>query len=238
MILYPALDFLDGRCVRLYKGEKSTAEYFELSPVEWAVKWELVGAKALHLIDLDGAFTGIGKNFDTLKAIRKSVKLPINIGGGIRSSGQAEVLLEEGFNVILGTLLLEDLDGAKELLPKWSDNIVVAVDCKNDFVTGKGWTETSNRNSAEYIEIMKKRGFRKFLYTDVDTDGTLQGPNFARLEKLVKIPGIQLIASGGVGTIEDLEKLNLMGLYGVVVGKGILSKRFTIEEALEVCNAS
>lgn len=237
MILYPALDFMNGRCVRLYKGEKSTAEYFDLSPVEWAVKWELAGAKALHLIDLDGAFTGIGKNLKALKAIRQAVKIPINIGGGIRNSEQAEKLIREGFNVILGTMLLNDLNSANELLPEWRDNMIVAVDCRDDMVTGKGWTEISKLGSGEYIKLMKNRGFKKFLYTDVETDGTLQGPNFARLIELSKIPEIQLIASGGVGTLDDIKNLKKMGLYGAVVGKGILSKRFTLEEALEVCCA-
>ena len=237
MILYPALDFMNGRCVRLYKGEKERVEYFDISPEEWALNWEQAGAKALHLIDLDGAFTGIGTNYSKLMEIRKVVKIPINLGGGIRRVEQAEQLIKAGFNVILGTMLVENLDSAEVLLPENEESIVVAVDCKDEFITGNGWTKTEKITSFEYINELKKRGFKRFLYTDISTDGTLEGPNYKSLEKLSNIEGIQLIASGGVGNLDDLKRLKQMGLYGAVVGKGILSKRFTIEEALEVCNA-
>ncbi len=237
MILYPAMDFYNGRCVRLKKGKQGTEEFFDedMTPVERAKEWEAMGAKALHLVDLNGAFSGDGKNMKIIREIRQAVQLPINLGGGIRTVQQAEQLIGEGFQTILGTMLIKDRKMAEGLAARYGDSVVAAIDCFQDSVTSEGWVTKSSLQSAFFIESLKESGFKSFLYTDIEKDGTLGGPSFDSLERLTSIEGIRLIASGGVGTIEDLVRLRKMGIYGVVAGKALLSGRISLKEALEVC---
>lgn len=240
MLLYPAMDFIEDRCVRLYQGQRELVSYYDYSPADWAVACEKAGAPRLHLVDLDGAFSGTGQNLDKLREIRAAVSLPIQIGGGIRSLEQALQLIDEGFDVILGTMLLKDPETAKKLASTCPDRLVAALDCKDGWVTAEGWVESSTLQAAAFIKTLLEWGFRRFVYTDISKDGTLAGPNQASLQALLAlkaVTGIQfeLVASGGVGTLDDLAALKALGADGAIVGRALLSGTFELKPALALC---
>jgi phosphoribosylformimino-5-aminoimidazole carboxamide ribotide isomerase len=242
MILYPAMDFIEGKCVRLYQGELDQREYFDQSALAWAKSCEQAGAKQLHMIDLDGAFTGTSQNLSLLRSVKSAVKIPIQVGGGIRSPEQARLLIEEGFQVILGTLLLKDLESCAELVKQYPDRLVASVDCKNGMVTLEGWTEVSTMSSLTFVRTLAEMGFKKIVYTDISKDGTLDGPNYDDLAQLLSLRStnalsFELVASGGVGSLDDLKRLKKLGVDAVIVGRALLNADISLVHALEVCDA-
>lgn len=237
MILYPAMDFLEGKCVRLYQGQRDTAKVYDFSPEKWAKDWEAAGAKALHLVDLDGAFTGNGMNNASLLAIRKAVSLPIEIGGGIRSREQAAYWINNGFQVVLGTLLTEDLALVKALVEEYPNQIVAGIDCLDMKVKTKGWVSDSGLDAVDFVKQLKQLGLKRFVFTDISKDGTLAGPNLKALVQLQAIGDVEIIASGGVSSKNDLEALKSLNLYGAIVGKALLGGSLSPEDALEACDA-
>lgn len=247
MNLIPAMDLIDGKCVRLYQGNWDTQEVFQASPITWAKANEAAGVSRLHMVDLDGAFTGDSKNTQVLKEVRKAVRIPIQIGGGIRSVEQAEALINEGFDVILGTMLYKDPVATAKLIKKYPDNLVASVDCKNGFITLEGWTVATSVSGLEFVEYLLRMGFKRIVYTDIAKDGTLGGANLKELAEIMKLKdnmisqskvNFQLVASGGIGSLEDLENLRTLGVEEAIVGKALLSGTFSLEKALEVCNAN
>lgn len=246
MNLIPAMDLIDGKCVRLYQGHWDTQEVFEASPVTWAKANELAGVSRLHMVDLDGAFTGDSKNTQVLREVRKAVSIPIQIGGGIRSIEQAEALIAEGFEVILGTLLYKDPVATAKLVQKYPDRLVASVDCKNGFITLEGWTVATSVSGIEFVASLMNMGFKRIVYTDIAKDGTLSGANLKELAEIMKLKAdssrqwptkVQLVASGGIGSLEDLANLKILGVEEAIVGKALLNGTFSLKEALEVCNA-
>lgn len=247
MNLIPAMDLIDGKCVRLYQGNWQEQEYFQQSPVEWAKANEGAGVTRLHMVDLDGAFTGNTKNAEILKAVRKAVAIPIQIGGGIRSVEQAEKLIAEGFDVILGTMLYKDPTATAQLIKKYPDALVASVDCKEGFITLEGWTISTSVSGIEFVQYLSRMGFKRIVYTDIAKDGTLSGANLKELSEIMNLRSseslksnttFQLIASGGIGCLEDLKTLKALGVEEAIVGKALLSGAFSLDQALEVCNAN
>lgn len=242
MKLYPAMDFIEGKCVRLCQGDFNAVETFDASAIQWAQNCESLGVERLHMVDLDGALSGQEKNRTLLRAVRAATLLPIQIGGGIRSEAQAVQLIGEGFDVILGTLLLTDPEAVQKLVAAYPDQVIASVDCKNGKMTLQGWTETTEVTGLSFVKTLVSMGFKKIIYTDISKDGTLAGPNLEDLSQLLELSrqtnaSFELVASGGVGTLADLSALKALGLSGVIVGKALLSGAFSLESALAVCHA-
>jgi phosphoribosylformimino-5-aminoimidazole carboxamide ribotide isomerase len=234
MILYPAIDLLDGNCVRLYKGDRNQATVYASDPVKMAKQFVEQGTKVLHVVNLNGAFDGDNVNLKVIDAIRAAVDVPIQVGGGIRTAEQAEALLKKGVNVILGTLLVQNPEAMRPLAEAYPGRLIASIDCKNGIMTSHGWQTTSDITAEDMIQTVIDIGIRKIVYTDIAKDGTLEGPNMEMIQKLQTTFDIDLIASGGVGTLDDLKALKAVGVSGVIVGKALYEGRFTLKEALEV----
>lgn len=246
MKLIPAMDLIKGQCVRLYQGDLNKQEFFDQSPVKWAKENEAAGVTRLHMVDLDGAFTGLSKNEKVLRDVRQAVSIPIQIGGGIRSILQAKQLIDEGFDVILSTMLYTDPVSSAQLIQSYPDKIIASVDCKDAHVTLEGWTVSTTVTGISFVEYLIRLGIERIVYTDISKDGTLSGANINELSEILnlkKSPFVlknkpfKLIASGGIGNLEDLNALKDLGIEEVIVGKALLSGAFSLSQALAVCHA-
>ena len=208
MLIIPAIDLKNGKCVRLQQGKKDAETIYSTDPVATAKKWESCGAEMLHIVDLDGAFTGRQKNIDIILKIRKSVKMSMQSGGGIRDITTADRLLSSGINrVIIGTSAIEDSKFVLEACKKFPGKIFVGIDAKNGKVAVKGWEEISAIDAKELANNMENIGVSGIIYTDILRDGMLSGPNIPALEEMVKAVNIPVIASGGIATIDDIKRL-------------------------------
>lgn len=237
MLIIPAIDLKDGCVVRFVQG-KSNKKVYSRDPLKVAKHWVKQGAKFLHIVDLDGAFTGIPKNLEAVKEIAKQIKIPIEFGGGIRSIGSIESVLEAGVaRVVLGTKAVEDKVFLARAFKKFKNKIIVGVDAKNGLTMVRGWKSGyKNTDAGEFSLYLKKLGFNELIYTDTLKDGTLTGPNIKELKKLLKLTGLKIIASGGISCLEDLNKLKSLekeGLAGVIVGKALYEGKFTLPQALK-----
>ncbi len=235
MLVIPAIDIRAGRCVRLLQGDPDRETVYSDDPVSTAKRFEAAGAQLIHVVDLDGAFTGTPVNHGIVAAIAGSVSIPIEIGGGIRNTETIELYLSAGIRrIILGTAVAED--GAVELLSRYRDYIVAGVDARDSKVAVEGWRKVSEISSLDVIKSLHDSGLKEFIYTDISTDGMLGGPNFGAFgEILDRVPGISLIASGGVSSIDDIIQLaryTVKGLKGCIVGKAIYDGRIDLREAL------
>lgn len=237
MELYPAIDIMDGSCVRLTKGDFDTKKVYYDDPVFVAKQFESEGAKRLHIINLNGAGGNQGNFDDLLVRIRNAVDIPIQIGGGIRSLDSALNYLGMGYEIVLGSWLINSQETITKLASDFPGRIIASIDCKNDIMATEGWQNSSGIKRDDMIKSILSMGIKRMVYTDIDTDGMFTGPNFEALEMIMKSFDVELIASGGVGSIEDLKKLNVMNIYGCIVGKALYEERFTLAEALEVSNA-
>ncbi|MGF1513236.1 MAG: 1-(5-phosphoribosyl)-5-[(5-phosphoribosylamino)methylideneamino]imidazole-4-carboxamide isomerase [Elainellaceae cyanobacterium] len=237
MDVIPAIDLLDGRCVRLYQGDYGRSEVFSEDPLAVAQQWVDQGARRLHLVDLDGAKTGQPTNYGTIEAIAQSMAVPVQVGGGIRSRQTAEDLLARGVNqVILGTAAVEEPALVKTLCRAFPGKIVVGVDARNGKVATRGWLETSSLDAVELAQRMAGYGAAAIVYTDIYRDGTLQGPNKEALRTLALAVSVPVIASGGVSTVRDLLSLLALepaGVSGAIVGRALYSGNLKLSEALK-----
>ena len=235
MEIFPAIDLKEGRCVRLYQGEFSKETVMNEDPVAQAIIFEKSGAKTLHIVDLDGAITGESVNLLVIERICKAVRIPVQVGGGIRSLVAVEKLLSVGVDkVILGTVALYDKEFLEEAVRLYKEKIIVGIDAKNGFVATRGWLDVSEISYIDLAKQMENVGVQTIVFTDISKDGTLAGPNIEQLELLQKSVSIRLIASGGVATMQDVKKLNDMNIYGVIIGKALYEKTIDLEEVLEV----
>lgn len=235
MEIFPAIDLKEGRCVRLYQGEFSKETVMNEDPVAQAIIFEKFGAKILHIVDLDGAIAGESVNLPVIERICRAVRIPVQVGGGVRSLAAVEKLLLVGVEkVILGTAALYDKVFLEEAVRLYKEKIIVGIDAKNGFVATRGWLDMSEISYIDLAKQMENVGVQTIVFTDISKDGTLAGPNFEQLELLQKSVGIRLIASGGVASIQDVEKLNDMNIYGVIIGKALYEKTIDLEEVLEV----
>ncbi|BCA35815.1 MULTISPECIES: 1-(5-phosphoribosyl)-5-[(5-phosphoribosylamino)methylideneamino]imidazole-4-carboxamide isomerase [Bacillus] len=235
MEIFPAIDLKEGRCVRLYQGEFSKETVMNEDPVAQAIIFEKLGAEILHIVDLDGAIAGESLNLPVIEKICKAVRIPVQVGGGIRSLVTVEKLLSAGVEkVILGTAALYDNSFLEEAVRLYKEKIIVGIDAKNGFVATRGWLDLSEISYVSLAKQMESLGVQTIVFTDISKDGTLTGPNFEQLAILQKSVGIRLIASGGVASIQDVKKLNDMNIYGVIIGKALYEKTIDLEEVLQV----
>ncbi len=231
MIIFPAIDIKDGKCVRLKQGDFKETTIYNEDPIEVSKEWEGKGAKYIHLVDLDGALSGMPKNIKIIEEIIKNIHIPIQIGGGIRNEGCVQILLEKGVSrIILGSAALKNKELLKELVKNYTDKIAVSVDAKNGFVAVDGWTKISNIKSIDFVKELEEIGVKTIVYTDIAKDGMMQGPNFEIYEILKNNIRVDIIASGGIRTLEDILKIKEMGLYGCIVGKALYNKNISMEE--------
>lgn len=235
--IFPAIDLMDGKVVRLCKGDPKTVKTYNRlgEPVNIAKKWEKEGADALHIVDLDAAFNK-GNNLATISKIAMAVKIPLHVGGGIRNEETADKLLSMGVEkVILGTLAFKKPRAVKNLMRKFGDRIVVALDCWEDGrVMIEGWKREAELNVEDAMSKFLKLQVKTFLLTSINRDGTLKGVNIDVVKRACGYKEARIIAAGGVGCLNDLVLLKRVGVYGVVIGKALYEGVFALKDALEI----
>lgn len=233
MELFPAIDLKDNKIVRLSQGDYDQVKIYSEDVTEMAENFRKTGAKNLHIVDLDGAKEGTPLNQDAISKIIKVPNLFFEIGGGIRDEKRIADYLELGIHrVILGTIATKDPDFVGEMVKKYGNAIAVGVDAKDEMVATHGWLENSGIPSFEFCQKMTDLGVSTIIYTDISKDGMLSGCNLPAYEKLCNIKGLNVIASGGVSTLEELVKLKDMGCHGAIVGKAIYEGKIDLGEAL------
>ncbi|MBI4318774.1 MAG: 1-(5-phosphoribosyl)-5-[(5-phosphoribosylamino)methylideneamino]imidazole-4-carboxamide isomerase [Chloroflexi bacterium] len=222
MLVIPAIDIKDGKCVRLYQGDYERVTVFGEDPVEMALRWQRQGAKFLHLVDLDGAAAGRPCNLDVVEQIVAAVDAPVEVGGGIRDLPTIGLLLQaQVHRVVLGTAAVENQQLVKEACARWGEQIVVGIDARGGKVATRGWKETVDVTALELAREMVGLGVARFVYTDISRDGTLTEPNYEAILEFVRAAGVPVIASGGVSTEAQIERLRDLGVEGVIVGKAL-----------------
>ncbi len=233
MIILPAIDLYGGACVRLLKGDYNKMTVYNNNPVEVAKSFEKSGAQYIHIVDLEGAKTGLTPNIESVKNIVNSTSLSAEIGGGIRSLSTIDAYVNAGVDrVILGTAAVENLDFAKEAVKNFGDKIVIGVDIKDGYVAVKGWTENSSYKYDEFCSVVEDMGIKTIICTDISKDGAMMGTNLSLYKSLMENFSLNIIASGGVSTLSDIEKLSQMNVYGAIIGKAYYTGAITIEDAL------
>lgn len=235
MNIFPAIDILGGCAVRLFKGDYDQMTIYSTQPAEIAKDFEAAGAKFIHLVDLEGAKSGTTPNIETIKQIRAESSLFIEVGGGIRSMEVIRTYLDAGVNrVILGTAAVNDPDFLKEAVETYGEKIAVGVDIKDGFVAIKGWTEKSEHDGMEFCRKMQELGVKTIICTDISKDGAMKGTNRELYRQLSEELHIDIIASGGVSSIDDVKALAEMNLYGAIIGKAYYTGAIDLAKALEV----
>jgi phosphoribosylformimino-5-aminoimidazole carboxamide ribotide isomerase len=234
MILYPAIDILDGQAVRLVKGDFAEQTVYDDDPVRAARRWVDDGARFLHVVDLDGARAGRPVNLDHLGRIASALDVPVQYGGGLRTLPAVRDALRAGAQrAILGTAALTDVDLLDEVLAAYGDRVLVSVDVRGGHVATAGWTETTQMGVTDVIERLQARGVRRFVYTSVDRDGMLQGPDLDEVRRVAASVRGRFLYSGGIGSLDDLRGLGglrQVNLSGVIVGKALYERRFSVAE--------
>ena len=236
MMLIPAVDIKDGKVVRLLRGRFDEVTVYSDDPLATAKKWEEAGAPMLHVVDLDGALTGISKNFEIIAHIAKSVKIPVQVGGGIRTQLDISKLLGGGVaRVILGTKAIEGRKFLTEVLHEWKEKVVVSLDCSNGVLAAHGWRDVSSIDVLEFVKDIEQLGVSSLIYTDITRDGTLTGPNVEGIKEILNAVKIPLMASGGISSLDDIKSLlplETNGLVGIIIGKAIYEGRLDLKEAI------
>ena len=235
MNIFPAIDLYDKKAVRLLKGDYNQMTVYSDNPAEFAKDFESQGAEFLHIVDLEGARDGTTPNLDIIKSITENTKLVVEVGGGIRSMEVIEKYISAGVKrVILGTAAVNDEEFLKAALLKYGDKVACGVDIKDGFVAIKGWTEKSRFSCFEFCEKMQNLGVQTLICTDISKDGAMQGTNRELYRELSEKFSMNITASGGVSTIEDVKSLAKMGSYGAIIGKAYYVGAISIKEAVEV----
>ncbi len=233
MTIYPAIDIKGGKCVRLVQGRFSDVTVYSDSPVEMAKKWEGAGAKYIHLVDLDGALEGMQVNGDIIEEIAKTVKVPVQLGGGIRNIEAIDSILARGVSrVILGTSAVNNPELVKTAVQKYGEKIVIGIDAKDGMVAVEGWEKVSDLKAIDFAQKMESLGAKTIIYTDISRDGMLKGPNLSAMKEMVQNVNIDVIASGGVSCLQDIIDLKETGVEGVIVGKALYVGNVRLEEAI------
>ncbi len=236
MEVIPAIDILEGRCVRLYQGDYDRSQIFDENPVAVARTWAEQGATRLHLVDLDGAKAGRPVNLDRIEAIARSVSIPVQVGGGLRDRDSVAKLLALGVDrAILGTVAVENPDLVAQLCAEFPGKIAVGIDARNGKVATRGWRETSEVAATDLAQQMAQLGVAAIIYTDIHRDGTLQGPNKEALRQLAESIAVPVIASGGVSSITDLLSLSALeplGVKSAIVGRALYTGDVVLKDAL------
>ena len=237
MVIYPAIDLKDGQCVRLVQGQVDNKTVYSNEPEDVAKSFQQKGASFLHVVDLDGAFKGSPQNLAVIRNIAAAISIPFQIGGGLREIGDIETLLEIGANrVIIGTSAVTSRDFVKDVLKRFgADRIVLGIDAREGFVAVKGWVSTSSITALEFGREMKSLGIRTAVFTDISRDGLLQGPNILSTREIASKTGLEIIASGGVSTLQnicELKALEELGVKGAIIGKALYDGKLSLTEAI------
>ncbi len=232
--IIPAVDIKDGKAVRLYKGDPNAVTVYGDNPVDIAIMWEEKGAKHLHIVDLDGAFEGKPKNHQIVQQIVEAVSIPVEFGGGLRSFDAVKAMFDAGVDrVIIGSLAYQNKKEFVKIVEHFSGKVIVGIDAKDGKVAIKGWLEKTELSPLEFAKQFDDMDIWGFLYTDVNRDGAMVGPNVEGTKMLAQNLKHPVIASGGVGTVEDVKKLYQLkryGVYGVVVGKALYEGKIKLEQ--------
>jgi phosphoribosylformimino-5-aminoimidazole carboxamide ribotide isomerase len=238
MILLPAIDIRGGNAVRLEKGDFAKETVYDEDPLEAARKWVQAGAGQLHVVDLDGAREGRPMNLDHLRRITRELDVPVQYGGGLRSFVAVRDALAAGADrVVLGTAAYSDIEFLDQVLAQWGKRVVVAIDVREGHVSVSGWTERTLMPPEDVIRRMQTRGVKQFVYTNVDRDGMLSGPDLDEVRRMGEVIRGRFLYSGGIASIDDLralKEMRLVNLAGVISGKALYEGKFTVEEANEV----
>ena len=235
MVIYPAIDLYDGKAVRLYKGDYAQMTVYSENPVEVAKDFAAKGASHIHLVDLEGAKSGLTPNFETVCAIKKATGLFCEIGGGVRSMDTVRTYLDAGIDrVIRGTAAVTEPGFVEEAVGRYGDRIAVGIDIKDGYVAIKGWTEKSDLEAFAFCARMEKLGVKTLICTDISKDGAMQGANHALYRELFRRFDMQIIASGGVSSLEDVEKLAQLDIHGAIIGKAYYTGAVDLAEAIGV----
>ncbi|QLH05272.1 1-(5-phosphoribosyl)-5-[(5-phosphoribosylamino)methylideneamino]imidazole-4-carboxamide isomerase [Nitrosopumilus oxyclinae] len=231
MKIIPAIDLMDGKVVRLYKGDPGQKTVYSDNPVEIAKKWESAGADVLHLVDLD-ATLGIGSNLDVIKKILESISIPVEVAGGLRDKSSVLEMAKLSERIVLGTLAFKDKSLLKLLLSKLGEEkIVISVDHKDGEIVINGWQKDTGIKLIPAINEFLEMGFTEFLLTNVSRDGTMEGPDLEFLEQACNLPKTNIIASGGISNLDDVKNVKEKNAFGVILGKALYEKKISIEEA-------
>lgn len=237
MLIIPAIDLKNGKCVRLFKGEEGTETVFSESPLEIAKQWQDCGAGLIHVVDLDGAFSGEPRNFDIIRELVNSISARVQVGGGIRNIKMIEKYLESGVTrIILGTAAFYNREFLTEACTRFPQMIAVGIDTKMGRIAVKGWKEVIDLDTESVLNGLEAAGVSLVIHTDIDRDGTMGGINLNSIERFVKSSPIAVVASGGISSMEDIEKLSSLenvGLAGVILGKSIYTGKINLKEAIQ-----
>lgn len=235
MIILPAIDIKDGNCVRLFKGDYATVEKVCDTPYKAAELFKAAGAQYMHMVDLDGAKDATLANADLIIDVAKQSGLKVEVGGGIRDMGAIERYLNNGIDkVILGSAAVKNPDFVIEAVKAFGDKIVVGIDAKNGMVCAEGWIDESEINYIELAKRMEDIGVGQIVFTDIDQDGTLAGPNLKQLDDLVHEVSCRVVASGGVAVLKDIINLAELDVYGAICGKAIYTGNLDLKQAIEI----
>lgn len=237
MIIFPAIDILDGNCVRLIQGDYNQERIYGDSPVDMAKKWESLGAAYIHIVDLNGAKSGESINKEVIRAISNTVSIPVQVGGGIRSLEVIKGYIDSGVaRVIIGTAAITDKVFLQQAVDAYGDKIAVSVDARNGYVATDGWTDTSDVKAIDLVKELEALGVKTIVYTDIAKDGMLQGPNLEEQALIHGATSMDVIASGGVTTAEDVSNLASLDLYGAIIGKALYDGKLDFRELVGKTN--
>ncbi len=236
MVIIPAIDLKDGECVRLLQGRKEMLTSYSRDPVAVAKRWVEEGATLIHIVDLDGAFSGTQKNLDSIERIRRAVEVDIEVGGGIRDLERIEMLVSMGINrVIIGTAAVENPELVREASARHPGRILVGIDARDGRVAVKGWEETTEVDAMEFALRMQQTGAAGIIYTDISRDGMMTGPNIEATRAMTEALDIPVIASGGISSLDDIERLkSIRGLWGAITGKALYTGKIGLSEAIQL----
>ena len=233
MIIYPAIDIRDGKCVRLVEGDFNRETIFNEDPAEAARRWESEGATHIHVVDLDGARNGEPTNFDAIERIRSAVSAQVQVGGGIRSLTSAQKLLDLGVNrIILGSAIVSDPEAAETIAGAFPGKVAAGLDARDGRLATNGWLSQSGMLATDAARRLIDSGLTTIIYTDIRRDGTMSGPNLSALGEMIAIEGAEVIASGGIGSVDDVQAVAEAGAAGVIIGRALYDGRVRLKDAL------
>ena len=235
MKIIPAIDIISGRAVRLEKGDYNKITEYSENPVDVAKVFYNAGATELHVVDLDGAKTGRLENLEVIRQIINETKLNVEVGGGIRNEERIKIYLDSGAKrIIIGTAAAEKIDFAKEMASKYGQSLMVGVDTKDSFVATRGWINSTKLDGVEFCKTLASAGVKHVIYTDVSKDGMLSGTNMEVYKELSQIRGLNITASGGITSLEELSTLKSLGIWGAILGKALYAGKISMKEVLMI----
>ena len=234
MVLYPAIDLVRGKAVRLYKGDYAQMTVYSEEPVSVAKAFQAAGARNIHLVDLEGAKSGVPENLDTIRKILAETHLFVEVGGGIRTEERIQQYMDSGVGrCILGTIAVKDFDFTTRMAQKYGDKIAVGVDARDGYVAINGWKELSSETGIEFCQRLANVGVKTVIYTDISRDGAEKGTNLELYRELAKIKDLNITASGGVSSLEELRELQALGTHAAILGKALYTGRLDLKMVIE-----